>query len=544
MPRDYDTPESGLTDRVDAEIGRLETRGEKPRHLSYMVIPRTGIYRKIGNRTFYRLYGLHYYQDIQSALDAAHSKVFIKDSIYTIVSPILQNKDSLSLEGESMPNTITNRGTQLSITGNIDGIDISGRSCHLERLQLITTSAAQTAGKAISVTGFGARINHVNIGSVQNRQHFFQGVVFDSGSQYSLFADSVVNNCVSKAIWVTGVANNRMLERVSVVNWGANIFATNPVGLFLDTSFGGDFFSDVSIATCGTGVQLSSGAGQALFEEHFVGFDVVNNWGQGLVISCSSTGRIDDIEFIKFYCATNCQAAASTLPGINISATAGTLSSLHFIGGECSNHPNEGFTIGPVTGSTDTFTGEIELVGMTVHDNNINGTSKTYDGFGSIKQAGLLVNATTAIVKMVGGELDNPGTGTAGGTPGNQSGIIVSRATDVRLVFVELSRNITSPFGDAAGGKTRLVYCHGYTPFARLAITVTASPFIYQNTDPTAQNVTVVGGTVSQIAVSRDGATYDNINMSTGVQVHLAKGDYVKVTYSVAPTMFKYGLEA
>jgi hypothetical protein len=74
---------------------------------------------------------------------------------------------------------------------------------------------------------------------------------------------------------------------------------------------------------------------------------------------------------------------------------------------------------------------------------------------------------------------------------------------------------------------------------ARATITVGGSPFTYQNLDPYPEYVTVAGGTVSAIAVSRDGATFDSFGLASG-QFYLLRGDYIKVTYTGLPTMAKY----
>lgn len=72
------------------------------------------------------------------------------------------------------------------------------------------------------------------------------------------------------------------------------------------------------------------------------------------------------------------------------------------------------------------------------------------------------------------------------------------------------------------------------------AITVGSSPFTYTNADHVNEDVSTYGGTVSEIAISRDsGATFNVINSTTGTTVRLGVGDQLKVTYSVAPTMRK-----
>ena len=67
--------------------------------------------------------------------------------------------------------------------------------------------------------------------------------------------------------------------------------------------------------------------------------------------------------------------------------------------------------------------------------------------------------------------------------------------------------------------------------------TVTASPFVYKNTDNRPQLVTISGGTVSAIARSRgDNATYVAIPSTSGEFI-VPPGDFLKITYTSAPTV-------
>lgn len=77
-------------------------------------------------------------------------------------------------------------------------------------------------------------------------------------------------------------------------------------------------------------------------------------------------------------------------------------------------------------------------------------------------------------------------------------------------------------------------------PFRNLvapaAITVTASPFLYNNLHTYDEDVIVKGGTVSKLEFSRDNTTFFDIGVIAGM-VHLSPGDYLRTTYTVAPTM-------
>jgi hypothetical protein len=74
----------------------------------------------------------------------------------------------------------------------------------------------------------------------------------------------------------------------------------------------------------------------------------------------------------------------------------------------------------------------------------------------------------------------------------------------------------------------------GQPPSAELAVTVTASPFIFSA--PRKGYVIVTGGTVSAIAVSRTLPTYYGTTLSSGMFT-LAQGDNLKITYSGKPTV-------
>lgn len=71
-------------------------------------------------------------------------------------------------------------------------------------------------------------------------------------------------------------------------------------------------------------------------------------------------------------------------------------------------------------------------------------------------------------------------------------------------------------------------------PVSASNVTVGASPFTFQNTVP--GNMTVTGGTVSVIEISRDGTNYFSSGLLGG-QFFLCPGDFVRVTYVVAPTL-------
>ena len=68
------------------------------------------------------------------------------------------------------------------------------------------------------------------------------------------------------------------------------------------------------------------------------------------------------------------------------------------------------------------------------------------------------------------------------------------------------------------------------------AVTVLSSPSVYQFQRGGRGRLIVVGGTVSLVEWSRDGLTYYTVGIGAGAYM-VAQGDYLRVTYSAAPTL-------
>lgn len=90
-----------------------------------------------------------------------------------------------------------------------------------------------------------------------------------------------------------------------------------------------------------------------------------------------------------------------------------------------------------------------------------------------------------------------------------------------------------------AGEKPKIILLNNLMrvdPPAVLTITPSGSPYNYRNLDMVRETVTVQGGTVTVIEFSRDNATFITTGLTAGAFV-VDPGDYLRVTYSVAPTM-------
>src|SRR5438132_1406731 len=187
-----------ISDRILKHIDSLERLGETARHSAFVVIPSTGIWRKMGNKTFYRLFNLRYMQHggkkngIQEAINKAKSRIFIKDSSYNCTTA-LTLAPGIALDGESMPQ-ITNveptppeanifttnangdTGTVLTTTGNNDCFTGNLlRTVSITNMGLSNFTNGFNIGKANTlgiVKGHIARILFSNVATPINVQNF------------------------------------------------------------------------------------------------------------------------------------------------------------------------------------------------------------------------------------------------------------------------------------------------------------------------------------------------------------------------------------
>lgn len=100
----------------------------------------------------------------------------------------------------------------------------------------------------------------------------------------------------------------------------------------------------------------------------------------------------------------------------------------------------------------------------------------------------------------------------------------------IDVAAVTAARTITMPNANVDLGKLT------NSTVAPSNITVTASPFTYQNTTAFNGDVIISGGTVSNIEFTRDNTTFYTTGLLMGV-LRLSPSDRVRVTYTVAPTM-------
>lgn len=96
--------------------------------------------------------------------------------------------------------------------------------------------------------------------------------------------------------------------------------------------------------------------------------------------------------------------------------------------------------------------------------------------------------------------------------------------------------NGTDLFLTSTSDVTRRRLSRSYSAIAPSAITVGASPFVYQNTTGYDISVLVSGGVVTALQFSRDNVTYYAVGFLGGM-VWLSPNDYLKVTYTGLPVM-------
>ena len=159
-------------------------------------------------------------------------------------------------------------------------------------------------------------------------------------------------------------------------------------------------------------------------------------------------------------------------------------------------------------------------IGNLIYGTGLDGTGSTL----STGKVGIGVTSPTAYLHL------KAGTATAGTAPEKFTNGVLLTAPEAGAV------ELATEFYDtnSAGTRRRRRYTN-YT-VAPSAITPSASPYTYQNTSGFDATVIITGGTVSDISFSRDNVTYYSIGALSGM-VGLSPNDYLKVTYTVAPTM-------
>lgn len=129
---------------------------------------------------------------------------------------------------------------------------------------------------------------------------------------------------------------------------------------------------------------------------------------------------------------------------------------------------------------------------------------------------------------------------------GSHNAIYISaNCANTKLIDFVYNRNDNgSTINDLSYGKTyyrgltnRVTNSTRNTPLEFTSITLTASPFIFENITQNEVDIIVAGGTVSDISFIRpDGLGFISLGSSTGM-IRLSRGDKVQITYSVAPVV-------
>ncbi len=114
-------------------------------------------------------------------------------------------------------------------------------------------------------------------------------------------------------------------------------------------------------------------------------------------------------------------------------------------------------------------------------------------------------------------------------------GIVFNSSAANNLVLAGTISTGGSPYVNNAKSQTNVVI--DTQPLAASAITITASPFVYQNKNLKPTMVTITAGEVSAVETSIDGARWIGVATSTNQHMTLKPGQYVRVTYSSLPTM-------
>jgi hypothetical protein len=121
-----------------------------------------------------------------------------------------------------------------------------------------------------------------------------------------------------------------------------------------------------------------------------------------------------------------------------------------------------------------------------------------------------------------------------------QYGLKIQASAQGNSIFGGTLIGSIDSYANDATNKTSNAWYKAQSIAAPTTITVGASPFIFQNTKLNDMLVLVNGGTLTaNTFLSNDGSTYYDTGATTG-SFYLPRGMYIRVTYSVIPTMRQF----
>ena len=387
----YDHQGANFSARVASNIDDLERSGKKARKYSYVVVPESGIWRRIGNKTFYHLYGLHYFGQqthpksktagIQECINEAKSRVFIKDGAYSTLAKITDSaKTNLTLEGETWAARVSAAASTsqslFAFTGSNNVIRELGFDGTNTTASLISMSGSYNTFDHNEVANGGSTTGGFGVNLLGNYGWIKRNYVHDtqddnitlSGSTGSLVTDNVCD---------TTAAHNNVSCELTCVG----------IGIHRNRLLNG-FFSGIGIENNAAGTPCSL---IDITENYIAGWGRFGAGSAGIFFYNPVTGTD---------CAINCEIADNVIAdsyigqgwGINISS--GTYIGVH---NNVVLTPHNGIVFGqsggPNTLTNLDVTGNIiqgatnfamyDYIPMTncvVRDNILNGGSVTFAG--------------------------------------------------------------------------------------------------------------------------------------------------------------------
>jgi hypothetical protein len=423
----------------------------------------------------------------------------------------------------------------ISVTADFFGL----RDLTLQSLG--TQSSGAAVRTAVGTSAFRPIMQRVRIlASSYSVGGFWQGVILDG--QYGVCEDFWINCCVSDSVVVgnAGLSNNTRIERLEVNNSGyaTTALIPGPTGINLIQT-GCTYVVGACLVYCNPGLNISPASPNTVTESFFMSVQCDSN--NGPAIRSTGTGTWRQCHFSSFWANSNCgtisgypavagEAAINITPG-----SGGLVENIDFSGGECGGNWYGGVAL-VGTG------GDMGFSLFKVFDNNqSDGTTSGYSGFGSLLYAAYYVNTTVtgSTVTVLGGCADNPGVYTS---TGHQSGLILSKIGSMAVFRdVMCSRNNGSePYGVAYSAGFFIFNCPGIVPGAASPNTAGTSPYTFQLPYNAIFVITTVGGMTVLAVEGRSGSqAIFNGSFSVGQNFFVPAQTQVIVTWSTTAPVFE-----
>lgn len=375
------------------------------------------------------------------------------------------------------------------------------------------------------------------------------------GGVVQFFTRFNINRSISDGVVIVGGGDQYFSNGVM-----SSVGFLQPTGAGINIqASGGVWLLNLDIISQGSGLLLDPAAGQIVEFLFAVNCAFDTNSQSGINIQPTGSGQVNLCSF------TACWSASASAFGVFTGGT-GSINGVRFNGLRCINNQlhgvvlnsnaqnitfndcdisGNGAPVSPWSSTTQYSIGNLVTLSGTTYQaiapslNQTPPNASFWSVFAVTAYNGILVEANMATFSVTHSRVGAEG----GLTTTQTNGIFISAGTSNAYTVIgnDLRGNITSALVDGGTGTTKAISQNlGYNPIGSTAITVTGSPFSFQNNTggPIAIMLSASGSTISAVTIESQGTG----GVFAG-QFTVPQGATMVVTYTGGtPTMVYFGL--